>query len=51
MSLIFECQAFESDRTSAQRHCQRRISEVGQKLSDAKWWQYQKAQKKGAKNE
>jgi uncharacterized protein YlxW (UPF0749 family) len=29
--------------------CQRRIIEIGQKLSDAEWWQYQKAQKKGAR--
>jgi chromosome segregation ATPase len=32
-----------------EQHCQRRIIEIGQKLSDAEWWQYQKEQKKGAR--
>jgi hypothetical protein len=32
-----------------EQRCQRRIIEVGQKLSHAEWWQYQKAQKKAAR--
>jgi uncharacterized protein YlxW (UPF0749 family) len=32
-----------------EQHCQRRIIEVGQRLSDAEWWQHVKAQKKVAR--